>query len=84
MPRIASAKKRLRQSRRANARNRPQRSTLRTAIKRVFAATTSKDAQEAYAAAEKMIDRAARKGLIHRNNAARHKSQLVRAVRAKG
>jgi ribosomal protein S20 len=30
------------------------------------------------------LDRAARKGLIHRNNAARHKSRLAKFVKAKG
>ena len=83
MPRIASAKKRLRQSRQANARNRHQRSALRTAIKRVLAAPSPTEARTAYAAAEKLIDRAARKGLLHRNNAARHKSQLVKAIQAR-
>ena len=83
MPRIRSAKKRMRQSRSANARNRPQRTAVRGAMKRVFGAPTAKEAQAAYVVAEKIIDRAARKGLIHRNNAARHKSQMVRAIRAK-
>ena len=38
----------------------------------------------AYRAAVRLLDRAARKGLIHANNAARHKSRLAAAVRKLG
>ena len=84
MPRIRSAKKRLRQSVQANIRNRQQRATLRTALKKVRAATTAKDAQAAFCDAEVLLDRAARTGIIHTNNAARHKSRLQKAIKAKG
>ena len=83
MPRIRSAKKQLRQSRRHRVVNRDQRSTLRTAIKDVRTATTAKDAQDAYKAVEQLLDRAARKGLIHKNSAARHKSRLWKVVSTK-
>ena len=76
MPNIASAKKNMRKSRAATVRNRAQRSALRTALKK------AKDPQATPAAklaAVKLLDRAARKGLIHRNNAARQKSKLSRA-----
>ena len=74
MPRIKSAKKAMRQSRRHAVVNRAQRSALRTALKRVRGATTKDEATQAYAAAVRLLDRAARKGLIHKNNAARNKS----------
>ena len=80
MPRIKSAKKALRQSHTHNARNRAQRSALRTALKRVRQAEGAA-AAEAYAQAVQLLDRAARKGLIHRNNAARHKSRLAAVVK---
>ena len=80
MPRIRSAKKQLRQSRKHRVVNRDQRSTLRTAIKHVRAATSAKDAQAAYKTVEQLLDRAARKGLIHKNSAARHKSRLWKVV----
>ena len=83
MPRIRSAKKQMRQSRTHRVTNRTQRSTLRTAIKQVRAATTAKDALAAYRAAEVLLDRCARKGLIHKNSAARHKSRLWKVVSAK-
>ena len=80
MPRIKSAKKALRQSHSHNARNRAQRSALRTALKRVREAEGAAAAL-AYAQAVQLLDRAARKGLIHRNNAARHKSRLAAVVK---
>jgi small subunit ribosomal protein S20 len=83
VPRIRSAKKQLRQSRKHRVVNRDQRSTLRTAIKVVRGATTAKDAQVAYKAVEQLLDRAARKGLIHKNSAARHKSRLWKVVSSK-
>ena len=83
MPRIKSAKKAMRQSRRHAVTNRAQRSALRTALKRVQGAGNKQEASTAYAAAVRLLDRAAQKGLIHRNNAARHKSRLAKFVKAK-
>ena len=79
MPRIKSAKKRMRQSEAALVRNRTQRSQLRTAIKKVRTAVAG-EAAVAYAEAVSIIDRAGRKNLIHRNAAARHKSRLAKAI----
>ncbi len=73
MPNIASAKKNMRKSRAATVRNRAQRSALRTALKKAQAPDAG---AEAKLAATKLLDRAARKGLIHKNNAARNKSKL--------
>ena len=83
MPRIQSAKKAMRQARRHTVVNRAQRSALRTALKRVRSAASKQEATQAYATAVRLLDRAARKGLIHRNNAARHKSRLAKYVRTK-
>lgn len=84
MPRIKSAKKRLRQARSATLRNRTQRSQLRSAVKKVRAATTAEEATQAYRAAERLLDRSARKSLLHPNAAARQKSRLAKAIRNKG
>jgi small subunit ribosomal protein S20 len=65
----------MRKSRAAAIRNRGQRSALRTALKRASAAGTPEDKL----AAVKLLDRASRKGLIHKNAAARHKSRLAKA-----
>jgi small subunit ribosomal protein S20 len=54
-------------------RNRAQRSALRTALKKAHASSAEADEQ---LAAVKLLDRAARKGLIHPNTAARHKSRM--------
>jgi len=83
VPQIKSAKKAMRQSRRHAVVNRAQRSALRTALKRVRAAATKQEATQAYTAAVRLLDRAARKGLIHKNNAARNKSRLAKFVGTK-
>jgi small subunit ribosomal protein S20 len=76
VPNIASAKKNLRKSRAANTRNRAQRSTLRTALKKASVPGAS---AELKLQAVKLLDRAARKGLIHRNAAGRYKSRMAKA-----
>jgi small subunit ribosomal protein S20 len=76
VPNIASAKKNMRKSRAATVRNRAQRSALRTALKKAKSPDATPDAK---LQAVKLLDRAARKGLIHRNTAARHKSHLAKA-----
>jgi small subunit ribosomal protein S20 len=75
VPNIASAKKNMRKSRAAEVRNRAQRSTLRTALKK---AKSVEGSAADRAAAVQLVDRAARKGLIHKNAAARHKSRLAK------
>jgi small subunit ribosomal protein S20 len=80
VPNIASAKKNMRKSRAAMARNRAQRSALRTALKKAHTSATSADE---VTAAVKLLDRAARKGLIHKNTAARHKSRMAKKSAAK-
>ncbi|OLB05741.1 MAG: 30S ribosomal protein S20 [Gemmatimonadetes bacterium 13_2_20CM_69_27] len=71
----------MRQARAHTQHNRAQRSALRTALKRVRSATSADQAAQAYRSAVQLLDRAARKNLIHRNTAARHKSRLAAAVR---
>ena len=84
MPNIKSAKKRVAISAANYERNKAERSALRTAIKKADAAIDSKaaDANEAVKSAIVKIDRAANKGLIHKNNAARKKSALVKKLNA--
>lgn len=75
MPKIASAKKNMRKSRAATVRNRAQRAALRTALKKAKTETASPAEKKT---AVQLVDRAARKGLVHKNAAARHKSQIAR------
>lgn len=78
MPNIASAEKNMRKSRAASVRNRAQRSALRTALKKVKAPGAGAEDREL---AVKMLDRSARKGLIHKNAAARQKSRMAKAAK---
>jgi small subunit ribosomal protein S20 len=82
VPNIKSAKKRNRQARKSRVRNRHQRSELRSAIKQVRAAQTPDEADAAMRNAERFLDRAAQKGLIHENAAGRVKSRLRKALPA--
>lgn len=77
MPRIQSAKKRMRQGRARAAQNRTQRSRLRGALKKVRTAAGA-EVEAAYAEAVKLLDRAGRKHIIHPNAAARQKSRLAK------
>jgi small subunit ribosomal protein S20 len=79
VPNIKSAKKDLRKSRAAAVRNRAQRSALRTAVKKAKAANAAADDR---LTAASLLDRAARKGLIHKNAAARQKSRIAKATQA--
>jgi small subunit ribosomal protein S20 len=75
----AQAKKRARQAEQRRARNASRRSMVRTYIKKVIKALDAADtelAQQAYKEAVPVIDKAANKGIIHKNKAARHKSRL--------
>jgi len=79
VPNIKAAKKDLRRSRAAAVRNKAQRSALRTAVKKAKAGNATADER---LSAVSLLDRAARKGLIHRNAAARQKSNLARRANA--
>ncbi len=79
MPNIKSAKKRVIVNATKAARNKSANSALKTAIKKANAAIEANDAgkAEAVKVAVKKLDQAAAKGLLHKNNAAHKKSQLV-------
>ena len=85
MANIKSAKKRAKQTVVRNLRNNSQRSQLRTAVKKVLKALGANDAsgaQEAFNAAQPLLDRFSARGLIHKNKAARHKSRLTARIKA--
>lgn len=80
-----SAEKRARQAVVRRALNITQRSQARTSVKRVVTAVAKDDVQEANAAmkaATPVIDAMARKGIIHKNKAARQKSRLNKKLKA--
>ena len=85
MARIKSAIKNIRQNRRNNVINRARRSRLRTQIKKLREHLEKGEAAAAggaLGATLSLIDRAWRKGTLHRNAAARYKSRLSRRVNA--
>jgi small subunit ribosomal protein S20 len=87
MPNSASAKKRMRQEIKRRAHNRSIKSLVKTQINKARAAiatptVNSEDALEAVRKAVSELDRAAKKGVIHKNNAARRKSRLMKQLNA--
>ncbi len=80
MPNIRSAAKRARQDEHRRERNRRYRSAARTAVKkaRVLIEESDPGAGQAVQTAAVALDRAAQRGAIHANNAARRKSRLMR------
>lgn len=85
MPHTKSAKKNLRKAERNRLRNRAIKRTLRTHLKRFEAALDGplEALQQEFNLAAKKLDKAAARGFIHKNLAARKKSQLARKVQAK-
>jgi len=78
-----SALKRVKQSAKRALRNSSIKSMIKTLTKRVESAVTNKNIDSATAALNKAIsaiDKAARKGIIHRNTASRKVSRLKRLV----
>jgi len=85
MPNINSAIKRTKTSEQRRQRNASQKSALRTAIKQADQAIAGTDVNAAKAAlvlAQKKLDKAVTKGLIHKNAAARKKSRLAKKLNA--
>ena len=83
MANIKSQKKRNITNEKARQRNVAVKSALKTAVRRVRTAATSGDAEAAAAAlvtASKALDKAASKGVIHKNQAANRKSGLAKQV----
>ncbi|MGL4821279.1 MAG: 30S ribosomal protein S20 [Bacilli bacterium] len=85
MPNIKSAIKRVKTSRARRARNASAKSEMRTAVKTFEALVASNEldkAKEQFVVATKQLDKAAGKGLIHKNAAARQKSRLAKKLNA--
>ena len=83
MPNIKSAAKRVKTQSVRQVRNKSNRTRLKTTLKQFNTAVASENREEAvrsYTIAVKTVDKAASKGLIHKNNAARKKSSLARKL----
>lgn len=87
MANTTSAIKAIRQSERRRRRNRMVRSATRTQVKKARVALTQSDPQAAESAIQDAVvalDKAAQKGIIHRNAAARRKSRLMKQLNRLG
>ncbi|MVO99482.1 MULTISPECIES: 30S ribosomal protein S20 [Paenibacillus] len=85
MPNIKSAIKRVKVSEKRRLRNASDKSALRTAVKAfetTVASNNVESAKEALINASKKLDKAASKGLIHKNAASRKKSRLAKKLNA--
>lgn len=80
MPIIKSAKKRVKTAKKAAIRNSKTKRTLKTALK----SFTAKPSQKSLVDAQSNIDRAAKKGVIHKNKAARLKKRAAAKAKAAG
>jgi small subunit ribosomal protein S20 len=86
MPIIKSAKKRVKTANKAAIRNAKTKRSFRTAVKdfRVAVAGGQKKVGDSHAKAQSEIDKAVKKGILHKNKAARQKAQLAKAAKAAG
>ena len=75
-----SAEKRIRNSASKNERNRYQAKTTRNAIKRLRTTTSKADAAPLLSKVISMLDRLAKKNVIHKNKASNNKSKLTKFV----
>lgn len=83
MPLIKSAKKRMKQAEVRRQRNYPVRSSMKTHMKKVLVLAKEgkkEEAEKLLPVTYKIIDTAAKKNIIHSNNADRKKSRLARTV----
>lgn len=91
MPNIKSSEKRVLIAERNRVQNKNYSSAVKTLVKKCLTAVTQytaaptdealKEVQSAMSAATSKIDKAVKRGVLHRNNAARKKSNLAKAVK---
>ena len=74
--------KRVRQSRKANAKNKHYKSIVKSVTKKVLSETKKDEASKIADSAFSAIDRVASRGIIHKNKAARYKSRLNRQIKS--
>lgn len=84
MPTIQSAEKRQRQNEKRRKRNKSVKTRIRTGKNRILEAESPEEAEELLQEMYALLDRAAGKGVIHENKAAREKSRLARHVDSLG
>ncbi len=77
MPIIKSAKKRVRVAHKATVRNVKTKRTLKAALKAFHASLTGTKSGDAQRKAQSALDKAGKKGVLHKNKVARKKRQLA-------
>ncbi|MDD4320601.1 MAG: 30S ribosomal protein S20 [Acidaminococcaceae bacterium] len=85
MPNIKSSIRSVKTDAERRAANGPVKATLRTAARKVIAVAAEgnkEEAQASFVSASGLLDKAARKGIVHKNAAARKKSRLAKKVNA--
>ncbi|HDS02736.1 MAG TPA: 30S ribosomal protein S20 [Firmicutes bacterium] len=80
MPHIKQQKKRMKKDIQLRLRNRAYKSQVKTARKKVLAATKKEEGLKALENFYKVVDSVAQKGILHKNKASRDKSKLARFV----
>ena len=80
MPNIKSSVKDVKKSRENRLRNQSTKSAMKTYVKKTKAAAGKPEAAELARQTTSVIDKAAERGIIHKNAAARRKSRLMKAV----
>ncbi|WP_226390684.1 30S ribosomal protein S20 [Penaeicola halotolerans] len=75
-----SALKRIRANETKRLRNRYQAKTTRTFVKKLRGTTDKVEAQELFKKVSSMLDKLAKKNIIHKNKAANNKSKLAKLV----
>lgn len=87
MPNTKTALKRMKQSRERRIRNKAVKTRIKTEVKYFLNSLKKGDRQEAekyLSSAKRIIDKAANKGVIHKNEAARKKSRLTKMLNKAG
>jgi small subunit ribosomal protein S20 len=77
---IKSQKKRIKTNAQRAERNKAARSELKTRVKNATRAAGTEDAAATAQLAQRRLDKAAAKGIIHKNQAARRKSRMMKAA----
>ena len=82
MPHHKSAAKRIRQDKKRKARNRAVKSEVKMVVKKVIATTDPEEGSKVLPEVNSVIDKAAKKGVLHWRTAARKKSRLAKRVKS--
>ena len=83
MPNKAAGRKALRQTKKHFALNTARKEAFRTAIKTALKAVSFEEAKKLVIAAQKALDKAAKRGVIKKNTAARKISRLMKKINAR-